>query len=261
MKKTLLSIVLLLMACFTKAQQQDSVITKLGKLSNINYELQPRVEDSFLSDYISGKIAVPGNLPSNSPDYAVACMHIDSNGQVNDVRLVKSFSPIVDSSVLHLLNSLPAIKPAQANGHRVSLDYVVGVRFGKVHWDDPTAQSIGFAFTPMQLRDPNNTDKVFAAVQSPPSFPGGFKALTEYFKKYIVYPKTAKAKGIQGTVAMTFVVRKDGSLTDLMVLSSPNDDLSEEALRVMRNCPAFIPGMQSEQAVNCSYTIPMKFNL
>lgn len=260
MKKTLFSIVLLLIACFTKAQEKDSVIAKLGKLPNIDYELQPRVGDSFLSDYISGKIAVPVDLPSNSSDYAVACMRIDSNGKVNDIRLVKSFSPVVDSGVLHILNSLPAIKPARANGHCVPLDFAVGVRFGKVHWNDPAVQSIGFAFTPMQLRDPNNSDMIFVAVQSPPSFPGGFNALMEYFKKNMVYPRTAKTKGIQGMVIINFVVRKDGSLTDFMVLRSPNDDLSEEALRVMHNCPAFTPGMQNDHPVNCSYTVPMKFN-
>ena len=261
MKKTLLAIVLLLTACFAKAQQQDFANTKFGRLSNVNYELQPRVVDSFLSDYMSGKIAAPNDLPSNSHDYALVGMRIDSNGKVSDVRLVKSFSPVVDGRVLDILNSLSVVKPARAKGQNVPLDFVLGVRFGKVHWNDPTAQSIGFAFTPMELRDPNNTDSVFVAVQTPPSFPGGFNALTEYFKKYIVYPKTAKAKGIQGTVAISFVVRKDGSLTDLMVLRSPNDDLSDEALRVMHNCPAFIPGMQNGHAVNCSYTVPMKFNL
>ena len=53
---------------------------------------------------------------------------------------------------------------------------------------------------------------------------------------------------------------KDGSLSYLVVLRSPNDELSEAALQVLQNSPAFIPGMQNGKAVNCLYTVPIGFN-
>lgn len=259
MKKNLLSVVLLFIVCLAKAQQTDTVMAKLGKLPNTNYELPPRVGVRFLTDHIAGKIAVPSDMPSNSAD-AVVALHIDSNGIASNVRLVKSFSPAVDSSIMHAFSSLSAIKPAQINGRNVMVDFVIGIRFGKVRWDDRAIQAICYAFTPIKFRDPDNSEMVFVAVQTPPSFPGGTSAFNEFLKKNLVYPQKAKARHIKGTVIITFVVRKDGSVSDLLVLRSPDDDLSGEALRVMHNCPAFIPGMQNGRAVNCSYMVPVGFN-
>ena len=79
--------------------------------------------------------------------------------------------------------------------------------------------------------DPSE-DQVFLVVEEQPSFPGGMKAYTKYLGENLNYPAEAKAKGIEGKVFVTFIVNKDGSLSDHQLLRCIGYDCDEEALRV-----------------------------
>ncbi len=102
---------------------------------------------------------------------------------------------------------------------------------------------------------------VFDVVEKMPEFPGGPQELFGFLAKTIKYPAEAEKAGTQGRVIATFVVRKDGSISDAHVVKSVDPLLDAEALRVINAMPAWTPGSQSGKPVNVKYTIPITFRL
>ena len=103
--------------------------------------------------------------------------------------------------------------------------------------------------------------KTFDVVEEMPQFPGGPAALFEFLSKNIQYPKDAEKAKLQGRVIVTFVVKKDGSITDAKVVKSVAPSLDAEALRVINAMPNWAPGRQGGQPVNVKYTVPLTFRL
>jgi len=103
--------------------------------------------------------------------------------------------------------------------------------------------------------------KVFDVVEQMPSFPGGPSALMQFLSSNIKYPVVAEENGVQGRVVCTFVVEKDGSITDVRVIKSVDPSLDKEAMRVVKSMPRWIPGKQNGSAVRVKYTVPVTFRL
>ena len=103
--------------------------------------------------------------------------------------------------------------------------------------------------------------KVFDVVEEMPQFPGGQAALLEYLSKNIKYPVVAEENGIQGKVIVTFVVERDGSISDVKVVKSVDPSLDKEASRVVKSMPKWQPGKQNGSAVRVKYTVPVQFRL
>ncbi|MBO7141472.1 MAG: energy transducer TonB [Prevotella sp.] len=103
--------------------------------------------------------------------------------------------------------------------------------------------------------------KVFDVVEQMPSFKGGDAALMEWLNKNIKYPVVAEENGIQGRVVATFVVERDGSITDVKIVKSVDPSLDKEAVRVLKAMPKWIPGRQNGQPVRVKYTVPVTFRL
>lgn len=104
-------------------------------------------------------------------------------------------------------------------------------------------------------------EKVFMVVEKQPSFPGGEQARMEYLSENIEYPQLARESGIQGTVYVTFVVEKDGSITDVRVLRGIGGGCDEEAIRVVKNMPKWEPGEQRGKPVRVQFNMPIRFTL
>lgn len=104
-------------------------------------------------------------------------------------------------------------------------------------------------------------EKVYDVVEVMPSFPGGQSALMQYLASSIKYPVVAQENGVQGRVVVSFVVERDGSITDVQVARSVDPSLDREAQRVVRNMPRWIPGKQNGQAVRVKYNVPVAFRL
>ena len=103
--------------------------------------------------------------------------------------------------------------------------------------------------------------RVFDVVEEMPEYPGGMSAMMQYLSANVKYPEEAHKKGIQGRVIVTFVVEKDGSISDARIVRSVDPLLDAEALRVTNSMPKWKPGRQNGEAVAVKYTIPVTFKL
>lgn len=104
-------------------------------------------------------------------------------------------------------------------------------------------------------------EPIFVVVESMPSFPGGYEALMKYLHDNIRYPVMAKELNIQGKVFLTFVVEKDGSVTDVELLRGIGGGCDEEAIKVVQNMPKWIPGKQRNVPVRVRFNLPVNFKL
>ena len=104
-------------------------------------------------------------------------------------------------------------------------------------------------------------DEILVTAEKMPEFPGGYGALLQYLNKNIKYPVVPQEQGIQGRVIIQFVVDKDGTITDPVVVRSVDPYLDKEALRVIKAMPKWKPGIQGARSVRVKYTVPVTFRL
>lgn len=101
----------------------------------------------------------------------------------------------------------------------------------------------------------------FAVIEDKPVFPGGDAELLKYLATETQYPVIARENGIEGKVFVSFVIDKDGSVTDVKILRGVDPYLDKEAMRVVRSMPNWKPGKQRGKSVKVQYQLPLNFRL
>ena len=105
-------------------------------------------------------------------------------------------------------------------------------------------------------------DQPFIKVEKMPSFQGGdLNTFRNWVQGKVRYPQIAQENGVSGKVVLSFVIEKDGSLTNIEVLQSPDRSLADEAVRVLKTSPKWEPGQQRNQPVRVKYTLPVDFRI
>jgi protein TonB len=125
----------------------------------------------------------------------------------------------------------------------------------------PTGPVVSGPVGPVMAAEEGDEGEVFQVVEQMPEFPGGMDKLMEYLSKNIKYPSIAQENNIQGRVIVEFVVNKDGSIVDPVVLRSVDPYLDKEAIRVVKSMPKWKPGEQRGKPVRVKFTLPVMFKL
>ena len=102
---------------------------------------------------------------------------------------------------------------------------------------------------------------IYNVVEVMPSYPGDMAECYMFVARQMHYPEEAEEKGIEGRVLIRFVVEKDGRLTNFEVIETPDPLLSDEALRVLKQMPKWIPAKNKGKDVRCRYSMPILFRL
>jgi protein TonB len=113
------------------------------------------------------------------------------------------------------------------------------------------------------------TDKsgklVYNKAEQDPSFNGGDRAMDIYFRDNVKFPEDAEKEGLDGTVYIDFVVEANGSVGEVTAATIPDETVDQrfvdEALRVVKAMPNWIPGRQHGKAVAVSFTVPVTFEI
>lgn len=108
---------------------------------------------------------------------------------------------------------------------------------------------------------PQDEDEVQAVVDQEPEYPGGVQGLMTFIGENLRYPMACAQQGIEGRVTLSFIVEKDGSVSHVKEMRSPDSLLTAEAIRVVEAMPKWTPGMQDGQPVRVRYILPVKFQL
>ena len=114
--------------------------------------------------------------------------------------------------------------------------------------------------TDVKIKKVDN-DTIYNIVEVMPEFPGGMDKMAKYLSENIKYPEEAKEKGISGRVFISYVIEKDGSVTEVKVMRSVNPLVDDEAVRVVKAMPKWKPGLQKGKPVRVNYILPVNFKL
>ncbi|MBC3540376.1 TonB family protein [Rufibacter sediminis] len=177
----------------------------------------------------------------------VASFVVNTQGKVTDIQLLKKLHPSVDQALVQTLEKMPTWKPGTQNGKLVNVKYTVPYRIVS---KDKTA--------PVPTPSAQGEEKVYIAVEQMPEFPGGMAGMMKYLGENFVIPADEKTKGTEGTIVATFVVNKEGKVTQVQVIKGVSSSLDQEAIRVLNNMPAWKPGMQNGKQVAVRYTVPYR---
>jgi TonB family protein len=112
-----------------------------------------------------------------------------------------------------------------------------------------------------QLKSASIREDVFVVVEEAPEYPGGVTELRKFLAQHVNYPAEAQKNGTQGKVYVTFVVNKDGSVSDAKIARGVDPLLDAEAVRIVNTLPKWKPGRQSGRDVAVQFTVPINFAL
>ena len=127
---------------------------------------------------------------------------------------------------------------------------------------DDTQAAVEVKYTPVEVEEEEvEEQQIFQVVEEMPEFPGGMGECMKFLGKNIKYPTISQENGVQGRVIVQFVVNRDGSIVDPVVVRGVDPYLDKEALRVISMMPKWKPGKQRGKAVRVKYTVPVMFRL
>jgi len=193
--------------------------------------------DSELLKFLSKSIQYPAVAFDNKVEGRVVASYIvEKDGSCTNYEIVKSLEPSLDKEALRILKTMPKWTPGKNDGKTVRVKYTVPVTF----------------------RIQKELDRLSAAI---PQFPGGEPALIQYVARSVSYPQVAQDKGIQGVVTIQFMVETDGSLSNVSIKKGVDSSLDQEAVRVIKSMPKWIPAKKEGKAVRMESELPITFRL
>ncbi len=200
---------------------------------------------------------------------------VTKTGQIDNVNVIDDVDPSLKSEAVRSIMKMPVWDPGKKNGKAVDVVCTIPFKFiinksgnqqttgdtRSLPGDFDEVMVVGYGSSKTLSEPTAGEDRPFINVEVMPEFPGGQKEMMKFINNNLKYPPEAKAQGIQGTVVIQFVVTKAGKLENFKVMRGIKPLLDEEALRVLKVMPDWIPGKQGGKAVAVYFTLPFRFVL
>ena len=164
---------------------------------------------------------------------------VSAKGDIRDVRVLRSLHPDCDSIAVRIVRSMPRWTPGQQRGKDAAIGYILPIAF--------------------RLSKDDIEGKIYTLANPMPEFPGGMDSLFSFIRKNLKYPSLDQC--FQGRVVIRFVVTKEGTVKQPKIIKGIVPEADEEALRVVRLMPDWIPGKRNGEAVNVYYMVSVSFKL
>ena len=193
---------------------------------------------------------------------------VNTDGAVSDIEILRGIGGGCDEEVYRIVKGSPNWTPGMAGGKPVRSRMRLPLRF-KLAEPAPSGKSTNPEFRPVALlpatdgQDPSqeNVEVFFDEQDTPPTPIGGTEAWHRHLSENLTYPMSARMRGIQGTVLVSFIVNTDGSVEQVELVRGIGGGCDEEALRIIKISPRWSPGMIKGKAVRTRMTLPTRFML
>jgi len=239
MKKLIPLFIFLLAAHSAPAQSQNAIDNNDRKPSYAAGEAYIQVQADALMKY-----------PQEALDKGIGgtvtvAFTVDEKGALHDIKVTEPIDPALDAEAVRIASLLTDWVPGSHDGKYVSMPSSAQITFDAQKYK--TRHSMLFKKTPTTYPD---------------KMPSPAFDLSRFLGENIVYPEHARRKNKQGRAILKFVVNEDGSITDVQIVKSAgNDELDEEAMRVIGKMPKWHPGMLDGKPVKVYFTQPITFKL
>ncbi len=166
---------------------------------------------------------------------------IEKDGVVSNVEVKRGIGEECDAEAVRVVKEMPNWDPGKQSGIVVRTAMVLPISF--------------------KIVAPPIDTTIYTTVEKMPTFPGGEFKMYEFLAMNIRYPQRARQDGYSGTVYVRFIVEPDGTITNIEVAKGVGGGCSEEAVRVVKLMPKWIPGEAFGKKVRVTYTLPVNFRL
>lgn len=136
---------------------------------------------------------------------------------------------------------------------KISIENIIGNKY------DPSQDTFDLDNNKKIVED--DIGNIVKVAEQQPAFPGGYDELMKYLQGNIKYPSEAKERGVEGIVYISFIVSKSGKIINTELLRGIDQSCDDEALRVIRSMPDWIPGKQNGMPVSVQFNMPVRFEL
>lgn len=208
--------------------------------------------------WVQSQVAYPAAaIEKNIQGRVVVGFVIERDGSLSNINFMQSPDKSLSEEVRRVLESTPAGSwtPGKQKGEVVRVKFLIPVDF---RMQDASKELL----PPPQPVTAGNRAVVVA--ETMPTFnDGNINAFRAWVQSRVRYPEAALKNNVQGRVVATFIVEKDGSLSNVEILQTPDKILSDEARRVIATAPAgsWKPGMEKGETVRVKYTMPIDFRI
>ena len=232
MKKLLIVILISTFSMIVNAQtnvnsNNAKVLTYAEKMPEPGYDIV---------NYLNDNLVYPDKaLNGNIQGRVVLKFTVNEDGSITDCKVEKGIGGGCDEEAMKVVRAMPKWKPGQNNGVPVKVRYMLPVAF---------TIAVG--------------EKIYSLVDNMPT-------PTFNYGKYIIenmqYPAAALKTGVEGTVFVKFVLNEEGKAEDVKTINSLMGGCNEEAIRLIKNMPAWLPGKQNDTPVKVWYNLPVTFKI
>ena len=219
--------------------------------------------DAALLKYLKNNISYPYEEMMRGIQGTVLLeLIVGPDGSVANIKVAQSADPILDKEALRVAKAMPKWIPGKQNDKPIYVYYTLPITF-KLPEYETTYESDFANYIPaldlskdsIQIYNSSNVDVM-------PQFPGGDAALMKFLGDNICYPAKAVEKGTQGRVTLRFIVTPDGLIANVEVVKPLDSSFCDnEAVRVIKKMPKWIPGKQNGKPVYVYFTIPITFKM
>ena len=229
----------------------DSILSKEEMIIDTVVETTPlSIEEKAIKDNVEDE-ALDEKFAGASAKGATQAMNITENKNIEGPQKQK-VEP--KSDIIRIVEDVPDIIRIVEDDADIEEDIMISTEYGGEWVDLDDVDYIEVE------PDPEGED-VFMVVEDAPEFPDGIQALLDYLKENIRYPKICFDNNIQGRVIVSFIVEKDGSISDPKVVKGVNPSLDKEAVRVISTMPKWKPGKQKGIPVRVRFSVPVNFRI
>ena len=242
--------------------------------SNVVYEvveIQPSPPGGMAgwNKYLMENLRYPTNAQRKGIEGTViVAFVVNTDGTTTDIEILRSVGGGCDEEVIRIVKGSPKWTPGMQRGTPVRTRMRLPLRFilgGTDTSRDSTEVSLNAVPLPPATDGQDSSQEgaalFFDLVDTPPSPVGGFEAWSRHLSENLTYPTSARMKGIQGTVLVSFIVNTDGTIEGIELVQGIGGGCDEEAIRTIKISPNWTPGMIKGKAVRTRMKIPVSFRL
>jgi TonB family protein len=242
--------------------------------TNVVYEvveIQPSPEGGMAgwNKYLSENLRYPPNAQRKGIEGTViVAFVVNTDGTTTDIEILRSVGGGCDEEVIRIVQGSPKWTPGMQRGTPVRTRMRLPLRF-MLGGTDTSRGSTEVSLNAVPLSpatDGQDSSQegvalFFDVVDTPPSPVGGLEAWNRHLSENLTYPMSARMKGIQGTVLVSFIVNTDGTIEEIELVQGIGGGCDEEAIRIIKSSPAWTPGIIKGKAVRTRMKIPLSFKL
>ena len=257
--------------CFTSLSTIDAIAQNVPVSQSDKIVENPDIVPMFtggtaeMHRFISNTLSYPADAAErNAQGLVVYTFVVEKDGSLSNFNIIHRADPSLIDEALRILNNMTSWITARHNGEIVRSETYVPMYFKlnkNVQYSTRTSSSAtarAYAKTDQSILE---NSEIYTIVDKMPVYEYGEKELANFISYNMRYPKEALQQGIEGRILCSFIVGKDGSISNIEVVSGSNEALNNEAIRVLGLMPKWTPGENNGEKVNVKCLLPIDFTI